>query len=143
MSDERENLTRLLKDMLALETARELGLVKLPPDTQMNPIRVNTEIVANNLLSKYDETSLIREVKSIIIQDVRFELLKRTRLSQFIEWGLMISSFISAVIISAGQFVFTSPINVEAIHATYWIVLTLIVANFIGFAYLRYIDRGP
>ena len=134
----RSAITRLLEDSLALQTAQALGLVKMPDQIQMDVIRQNTAATAETLVRTLERDIVTSEMKLLIIKDVKSSLMHRTKLDRAAEIMFFVTSFLAAVVVGAGQFVFLPELNMEAVKTTYYVVLALIVVNVLCIAYVRF-----
>jgi len=143
MSQTRDYIAGLISEMLAIQTAQRLGYgITLPDDSSMMELIRNTKDTADKLIGEFEKEALILEVKSTIINDLRRELLKRTTTARIIDIGITVSSFVAVILIGASQFIFVPDMNRSAISASYWIILGVIVLQFVGNLYLQHLDRN-
>jgi hypothetical protein len=140
MSAAREQMSALMRDMLAIQTAIELKIIDPPPEDAMMPIRRDTASTASNLLDEFEASLLINRVRSIIIRDVRDELRKRSRFGKFLQYSAGAMTIALAVEISAISFLFTDPVNLGALKISFWIAAAVTVTVACAYIYLSIND---
>ena len=140
MPDSDEDLRRLLTDMLALRTAHEMGVFRLPDDHELDPIRVRTSDTADKLLEAHRRSLMIESIKDLIIHDVRAALISRTNAQKRIEVFLGVVGVIMVLLLAAASFLLLSDKNLQAVQVLFWISLALSTLLTIGLFYARFSD---
>jgi hypothetical protein len=142
MSEARDSILNLLGDMLAIQMAARLDQgVRLPKPETVRELRTATTDSAEKLLNELEKDMLVHTVRDIIIKDVRNELLRRTTAARVLDIGINVSAFVAAILIGVVQFLFVREVNLDAISVSYWIILAIIIFQFLGNLYLRHLDR--
>lgn len=143
MSDniDQDAFRTLLIELLAYKTAHELGELQLLPDDRLDAFKRVATPRADEIIRAYEKRILIREVRQIILSEVKQELLQRSRVAKIIEIAINVSALVTGGLIGLSQFIFDPVQNQKQITAVYCILLAVVGVQFLGNLYLKYIDE--
>lgn len=138
---EREAFRSLLIDLLAIRTAEQLGDVELPDQNMLNKYREIAVPRADEVLRKYEQALAVSELKQAIIDELRGDLVARSRAAKLIEVGINVSAVIVGALIGLSQFIFDPAKNTKEIAAVYFALMLVAILQLIGNLYLKFFDK--
>lgn len=138
---DRESFRNLLIDLLAIRTADRLDNIQLPPNVILDKYRDLAAPQADEILRKYEQSLLVSQLSSDVIEKLRDDLVPRSRVSRLIEVGMNASAILIGSLIGASQFIFDPVTNAKQIAAVYYILMVIVVIQLFGNLYLKYFDR--
>ena len=138
---DREAFRNLLIDLLAIRTAERLDNIELPSEKVLAKYRKLATPQADEILRRYEQSLLVNQISSDVIEKLRDDLVPRSRTSKLIEVGINASAVIVGSLIGLSQFIFDPVTNAKQITAVYYALMLIVIVQLFGNLYLKYFDK--
>ena len=139
---DREAFRKLLVEYFAIKTSEELGGLTFPPESELEKLRNVAAPRADEILRKYESDLAINKITTAVVDQLRGNLIARSRVAHIIEIAINVSSLIVGLLIGA-WLIFAEP-EKNPVQTTFvlWAVLAIAGLQLFGNLFLRYFDKN-
>lgn len=138
---DKEAFRDLLVELFVIQTAQELDNIQLPPPLILEKYRNLVTPKAELILQKYEQGLYVGDLCRAVIEDLKEDLIRRSRVAGLIEIALNVSALIISGLIALSQFIFDPVENRDQISVIYYTLLAVVALQLVGNLYLRYFDK--
>lgn len=139
---EKEALQDLIAESLALRAAAHLDRFDFPPESEMAKFREITAEKAEGALSKYERSLAVDTLAAEVIEKLRDDLARRSRVSGIIEVAINISAILLGLMGGAVAVFLDPATNANSVKIIAIAIASIATLQFIGNAYLKYLDHN-
>lgn len=139
---DREAIKALLADTLALRLADQLDKHKLPDEVEMGKFRPHVSDSAEMVLANYEKQLAVSAISDAVIDRLRGDLVRRSRVSSMIEIGINVGALILGIIGGAIVAILDPATNAAEVKFLTIAISVIVLLQFLGNMYLRHFDHA-
>lgn len=135
-------LQELIAESLSLRAAAQLQMFEFPPAEEMANFRKITADTAEGVLSKYERSLAVESLSAAIIENLRGDLARRSRVSGIIEVAINISALLLGLMGGAVAVFLDPAANANSVRVIAIAIAMIATLQFIGNWYLKHFDHN-
>ncbi|WP_225009544.1 hypothetical protein [Novosphingobium percolationis] len=142
LESERSSLRDLIGDALALRAGEELGQFQLPSEAERAKFRSVTSDSAEKVLGNYERALAVDVLAAAVIDRLRDDISRRSRVSGIIEIAINISAVLLGLLGGAIGVFLDPNNNASSIKIIALAIAGIAIIQFIGNWYLKQFDHN-
>lgn len=139
---DRQAIKALIAETLALRLASDAKKHKLPTDAMMDTFRPYVADSAETVLANYERQLAVSAISDAVIERLRGDLIRRSRVSGIIEIGINVAALLLGIIGGAIVAILDPAKNAGQVRALSIAIAVVVLLQFLGNMYLRHFDHS-